>query len=63
MKLQKYVSQPSDSNWSKYEIAQYSEKDNDYIPIKGELYLVEEQAKDRAKELNRMVEEDSEQKD
>ena len=63
MKLQKYVSQPSDSNWGKYEIAQYSEEDNDYIPIKGELYLVEEQAKDRAKELNRMVEEDSEQKD
>ncbi|MBM6759458.1 hypothetical protein [Bacteroides mediterraneensis] len=63
MKLPKYASQPSVSNWGKYEVALYSEKDNDYIPIKGELYLVEEQAKDRAKELNRMVEEDSEQND
>lgn len=61
MKIQKFISQPSDSNLGKYEVAKYSEKDNNYIPIKGELYLVEEQAKDRAKELNKMVEEDSEQ--
>lgn len=63
MKLQEYVSQPSDRNYGKYEVAKYSEKDNNYIPIKGELYLVEEEAKDRADELNRFVEEDSEQND
>lgn len=63
MKLIKIVSQPSYRNCGKYEVAKYSEKDNNYLPIKGELYLIEEQAKDRAKELNKMVEEDSEQND
>lgn len=63
MKLKNFVSQASYSNLGKYEVAKYSEKDNNYIPIRGELYLVEEQAKDRAKELNKMVEEDSEQND
>lgn len=52
-KIQLYVSQPSDTLSGKYEVAKYSEKDSNYIPIKGEIYPTKETAEERAHELNK----------
>lgn len=50
--FQPYVAQPSEKNLGMYEVAKYSEKERNYIPIKGEVYLTQEQAAGRAHELN-----------
>lgn len=52
-KIQLYVSQPSDTQFGMYEVAIYSAKDNNYIPLKEEIYPTEEAAKERAHELNK----------
>jgi hypothetical protein len=52
-KIQLYVSQPSELQLGKYEVAKYSGKESNYIPIKGEVYLTKEQAEERACELNK----------
>lgn len=52
-KIQLYVSQPSDTHLGMYEVAKYSEKDSNYIPIKGEIYPTKEVAEERANELNK----------
>lgn len=49
----KNKSQPSDTLSGKYEVAKYSEKDSNYIPIKGEIYPTKETTEERAHELNK----------
>ena len=48
--LQKYVSQPTEDG--KYEVAKYCDDKQNYVGIKGEVYLSEEDARRRASELN-----------
>ena len=48
MKRQIYVSQPSEKGG--YEVAKWSEKEQDYIPLESN--YSEAEAKQRAKELN-----------
>ena len=58
MKIQIYVSQPTESGCEMtYCVAKLNHQGTDYIPLKGEVYLTEEQAKERAAELNRDYEE------
>ena len=52
-KIQMYISQPSDTQLGMYEVAKYSEKDNNYIPITGEIYPTKSAADRRANELNK----------
>lgn len=52
-KIQLYVSQPSDTQFGMYEVAKNSAKDNNYIPLKEEIYPTEKAAKERAHELNK----------
>lgn len=52
MNEQIFVSQPSDKHRGMYEIAKFSEKDDNYIPLRGEIYFTEDEAKQRAHELN-----------
>lgn len=55
-KLQTYVSQPSE-DMAGWEVAKFCDELSNYVPIKGEFYLTEELAKERASELNKTVEE------
>ena len=48
--IQIYVSQPSDKHLGMYEVAK--KVANDYIPLKGEIYLSRGEAENRAHELN-----------
>lgn len=50
--IQIFVSQPSDKKLGMYEVAKFSKEANDYIPLKGELYISRGEAENRAYELN-----------
>lgn len=50
--IQMYVSQPSDKYLGRYEVAKFSKEANNYIPLKGELYMSKSEAKSRAHKLN-----------
>lgn len=54
-KMQEFVSQPSDKADGTYVVARYNYTINDYVPIKGEVYRTEEEAKKRAHELNQSI--------
>ena len=51
--IQLYVSQPSYTYLGMYEVAKYSEKCGNYIPINGEIYQTKAEADGRASELNK----------
>lgn len=53
-KLQTYVSQPSE-DMTGWEVAKFCDELSNYVPIKGEFYVTEELAKERASELNKTV--------
>lgn len=50
--IQIFVSQPSDKKLGMYEVAKFSKEANDYIPLKGELYISKGEAESRAHKLN-----------
>ncbi len=52
IEIQLYVSQPSDIYSGMYEVAKYSEKERNYIPMDGEIYPTAAAAEERAHELN-----------
>lgn len=54
--IQIFVSQPSDKKLGMYEVAKFSKEANDYIPLKGELYISRGEAENRAYELNKEYE-------
>ena len=60
--LQIFVSQPSDNEFG-WEVARYSEAQQNYIPVKGEIYPTEKQAKERAAELNQQFKEEEQLKE
>ena len=60
--MQMFVSQPSYNEFG-WEVARYSEALQNYIPIKGEIYSTEKQAKERAAELNQQHKEEEQLKE
>lgn len=50
--IQRYISQPSDKHIGWFEVAKFSPKEQCYIPLKGEVFQIEADAKARAHELN-----------
>lgn len=50
--IQIFISQPSDKYLGMYEVAKFSKEANDYIPLKGELYISKGEAESRAHKLN-----------
>lgn len=56
--LQRFVSQPSYEK-NGWEVARFYEKQQNYIPLKGEIYPTKKQAQERAAELNKEYEEEN----
>lgn len=55
--MKKYISQPSEPNRPlPFCVAVFDVNKNDYIPLKGEEYATEQEAKQRADELNKEYE-------
>lgn len=50
--MQKFVCQPTESGFPPYCVAVFDPRRKEYIPLKGELFMTEEEAKQRAHELN-----------
>ena len=53
MKMQKFISQPSDELNGYYVVAKYDCLKEQYFPIKGEKFLTEDESIERASQLNR----------
>lgn len=60
--MQMFVSQPSYDKFG-WEVARYCEEQQNYIPIEGEIYPTEKQAKERAAELNQQFKEEEQLKE
>ena len=60
--MQMFVSQPSYDKFG-WEVARYCEEQQNYIPIEGEIYPTEKQAKERAAELNQQHKEEEQLKE
>lgn len=59
MNIQIYVCQPTELGCTMpFCVAKLNPQGTNYIPLKGEMYPTEKQAKERASELNRIYEED-----
>lgn len=59
--MKEFTIQPSNTKIGYYEVVKFSVEHNRYIPLKGEIYPTESQARDRVEELNRYLEEDNQQ--
>ncbi len=56
--MQTYVSAPKGDMSGWYVVEKWNTIEQQYYPLKGEVYPTEEQAKERATELNRIDNED-----
>lgn len=59
--MQKFVSQPSDNGG--YEVAKWNEIQQQYIPMQGEVYPDENEANERAQQINKEYEEEIREKE